>query len=252
MQSTGNSPELGILLDLDGTIVNSMVPLKETFISISSMLGVIIDDEKQRRIGRELRTVVGGRPTKFSELKFIWRIGRILEMPWWKKILLILMSHFRLKQTANLAPAVEGVIEAVRHLKKDQKVKLGLVTSRSKKDVIKKLSNLELLDYFDVLVTRDDVQNFKPSPEQIRLAADVLNMPIERCVLVGDMPTDIDAAKEIGALSIGVSTGIFFEEVKARKPDIIIRSVADLPNSLDNIMNKLNGQKNRKSQTQGF
>jgi len=45
MQRLGSSRELGILLDLDGTIVDSMVPLKEAFISISSMLGIVIDED---------------------------------------------------------------------------------------------------------------------------------------------------------------------------------------------------------------
>jgi len=231
--------ELGILLDLDGTIVDSMVPLKEAFISISSIIGVRIDEEQQRRIGKDLRSVMGGRPTRFSEVKFIWRIGRILKLPWWKRVLLLLIAYPGLKRTARRAPPVEGVVEAIAHLKKEPNVKLGLVTSRSKKDAVRKLGSLGLLDYFDAIVTRDDVRSLKPSPEQIRLASEMLRVPVEACALVGDMPTDVHAAKEAGALAVAVSTGIFHEEIRSSKPDLIIASVADLPRSFGEISARL-------------
>jgi len=239
MQRLGSSQELGILLDLDGTIVDSMVPLKEAFISISSMLGIVIDEDGRSRIGKGLRMIMSGRPTRFSELKFIWRIGRILELPWWKKVVLLLASYPTLKRAAKLAPPVEGVVEAINHLRLDPNIKLGLVTSRSRKDVLEKLCSLKILDYFNAIVTRDDARSLKPSPEQVRLAAKVLNLPVERCVLVGDMPTDVDAAKEVGALSVAVATGIFLDEVISRQPDLIIKSVTDLPSHLGDILDRL-------------
>jgi len=231
--------ELGVLLDLDGTIVDSMVPLKEAFISISSMIGIRIDEEQQRGIGKDLRFVMEGRSTRFSELKLIWRIGRILKLPWWKRVLLPLIAYHGLKQTARRAPPVKGVTEAIAYLKKAPKVKLGLVTSRSRKDAVRKLRSLGLLDYFDAIVTRDDVRSLKPSPEQVRLASKMLRLPVKACALVGDMPTDVHAAKEAGALAVAVGTGIFHEDVRSSRPDLIIASVADLPKSLGEISARL-------------
>jgi HAD superfamily hydrolase (TIGR01509 family) len=243
MPKKERASQFGVLLDLDGTILNSMVPLKEAFIEISSKIGVTIDEEQQKRIGRELRMIMGGRPTSFSEFAFIWRIGRILGLSYWRRMLLLLASYSKLKRTANLAPPVEGAAEAIRRLKEEPSIKLGIVTSRNRKYVTSKLRSLELLDCFDVIVTRNDVQSFKPSPEQVMLAARMLGLPVERCVLVGDMPTDVDAAKEVNALSVAVVTGIFLDEVKSRKPDLIINSVADLPNSLEEIAVRLSAQK---------
>jgi phosphoglycolate phosphatase-like HAD superfamily hydrolase len=53
------------------------------------------------------------------------------------------------------------------------------------------------------------------------------------------MPTDVDAAKNVGALSVAVATGIFPDEVKSRNPDFVIDSVADLPEVLPDILKKM-------------
>ena len=244
MHNAENLDTIGILIDLDGTIVNSMIPLEEAFRSISSKLGVKIDDEQRSRIGKDLRIIIGGRTSRYAEFKFLWRIGRILKLPWWRRLLLVLASYSKLKQTARSSPPVEGAIEAIQELNQNQKIKLGLVTSRSRKDATKKLGDLDILDYFDVIITRDEVKSFKPSAEQIQLASSNLNLSTERCALVGDMPTDIEAAKQAKSLSVAVDTGIFNDEVKSHNPDLIIKSVAELPKWLDEIYKRISNKIN--------
>lgn len=242
MHSAEHHDKIGILLDLDGTIVNSMVPLKEAFISISSKLGVKIDDAQRSRIGKDLRIIIGGRTSRFAELKFLWRIGRIMKLPWWRRLILVLASYSKLKQIARSSPPVKGATEAIKKLRQNQNIKLGLVTSKSRKDAIEKLCSLGILYCFDAIVTRDETKSFKPSAEQVRLAANILNLSTEQCVLVGDMPTDIEAAKQANALSVAVDTGIFNDEVKSNNPELIINSVAELPDWLDEISKRMRKQ----------
>jgi len=242
MHSAEHHDKIGILLDLDGTIVNSMVPLKEAFISISSKLGVKIDDAQRSRIGKDLRIIIGGRTSRFAELKFLWRIGRIMKLPWWRRLILVLASYSKLKQISRSSPPVKGATEAIKKLRQNQNIKLGLVTSKSRKDAIEKLRSLGILYCFDAIVTRDETKSFKPSAEQVRLAANILNLSTEQCVLVGDMPTDIEAAKQANALSVAVDTGIFNDEVKSNNPELIINSVAELPDWLDEISKRMRKQ----------
>jgi phosphoglycolate phosphatase len=242
MHSAEHHDKMGILLDLDGTIVNSMVPLKEAFISISSKLGVKIDDEQRSRIGKDLRIIIGGRTSRFAELKFLWRIGRIMNLSRWRRLILVFASYSKLKQIARSSPPVKGATEAIKKLRQNQNIKLGLVTSRSRKDAIEKLRSLGILYCFDAIVTRDETKSFKPSAEQVRLAANILNLSTEQCVLVGDMPTDIEAAKQANALSVAVDTGIFNDEVKSHNPELIINSVAELPDWLDEISKRMRKQ----------
>jgi HAD superfamily hydrolase (TIGR01509 family) len=239
MHNADQHDKIGILLDLDGTIVNSMVPMEEAFISISSKLGVEIDEIQRSRIGKDLRIIIGGRTSRFAEFKFLWRIGRIMKLSWWRRIILILASYSKLKKIARSSPPVKGAIEAIKKLKENQTISLGLVTSRSRKDAIEKLNNLDILDCFEAIITRDESKSFKPSAEQVKLAANILNLSTEQCVLVGDMPTDIEAAKQANALSIAVDTGIFNDEVKSHNPDLIISSVAKIPDCLDEISKRM-------------
>jgi len=242
MRTADSNHKIGILLDLDGTIVNSMVPLKEAFISISSKLGVKIDDEQRSRIGKDLRIIIGGRTSRFAELKFLWRIGRIMKLPWWRRLILVLASYSKLKQIAKSSPPVEGATKAIKKLHQNQIIKLGLVTSRSRNDAIEKLRKLEILDCFDAIVTRNEVKSFKPSAEQVKLAANILNLSTIECALVGDMPTDIEAAKQANAISVAVDTGIFNDEVKSHNPELIISSVAELPDWIDEITERMRKQ----------
>ncbi|MBS7623646.1 HAD-IA family hydrolase [Candidatus Bathyarchaeota archaeon] len=216
-----------------------MIPLKETFLTLSRMVGAKIDEEMQRKIGGELRYIMTGRATRLAEFGFIWRIGKILRLPWYRRLLLTLIAYPALKRAARRAPPVKGVVEAIINLKERPNMRLGLVTSRSRRDTIHKLKILGVLQHFDAIVTRDDVKTFKPSPEQVRLASRMLHVPVESCVLVGDMPTDVFAAREAGVLAVGVATGIFHEEVRSSNPDLIIASAADLPKSLSKICDRL-------------
>ena len=58
--------------------------------------------------------------------------------------------------------------------------------------------------------------------------------------MVGDMHTDIIMGNTVGAITIGVLTGIF-SEVKMRQynPDFIIKSVAEIPNIYEKIKEKI-------------
>ena len=239
MKRTNTPKELGILLDLDGTIVNSMFLMKDAFLSASSRVGVAINEDQQRRVGQALREIMKGRVTRLSEFRLIWRIGKILGLSWWKRTMLLSVAYPKLRRTARSAPPFEGVTETIRRLKENSSIKLALVTSRSRKDAIDKLHSIGILDKFDAVVTREDVRNFKPSPEQVKLAAEIMKLPVSRCVLVGDMPTDIEAAKSAGAFCAAVATGIFPEELKSEQPDLMIRSLADLPSLLTEILEML-------------
>ena len=43
----------------------------------------------------------------------------------------------------------------------------------------------------------------KPSPYLVERAAQAIGVPPTRCLLIGDQPTDIQAAHAVGAASIG-------------------------------------------------
>lgn len=57
---------------------------------------------------------------------------------------------------------------------------------------------------FDLIVTKDDVAKPKPAPDGIFRAGHILGIPPYRSVFVGDMPSDMQAAKAAGAFAVGL------------------------------------------------
>jgi phosphoglycolate phosphatase len=60
------------------------------------------------------------------------------------------------------------------------------------------------MDYFEVLIGREDVINPKPHPEPILKALHLMKANKENAFMVGDTCLDILSAKEAGIKAIGV------------------------------------------------
>lgn len=70
------------------------------------------------------------------------------------------------------------------------------------------LDALDVLSYFDLLVTADDMQRMKPDPHGIQIVLDEfgVNNPLN-AVIVGDMATDIQAGRAAGIRTVAVTYG---------------------------------------------
>jgi HAD superfamily hydrolase (TIGR01549 family) len=68
-------------------------------------------------------------------------------------------------------------------------------------------------DLIDVVACGEDVEEGKPSPKLVRLAAQRLGLDPARVVMTGDTPYDAEAARGAGVSALGVLTGGFSQEV---------------------------------------
>jgi beta-phosphoglucomutase-like phosphatase (HAD superfamily) len=62
------------------------------------------------------------------------------------------------------------------------------------------------------VVTGDDVERAKPSPDIFEAAARQLNVPISNCIVVGDSVWDLLAAVRRSALGVGFLSGGYGQE----------------------------------------
>jgi len=85
--------------------------------------------------------------------------------------------------------------------------RLAVVTTRSRRDTEAFLDQHDLRGFFDVLVTRESTWRLKPHPAPIRHAARLLEVPVERCVMVGDTLVDVKSARRAGAWAVAVLCG---------------------------------------------
>jgi HAD superfamily hydrolase (TIGR01549 family) len=68
-------------------------------------------------------------------------------------------------------------------------------------------------DLIDVIACGEDVEEGKPSPKLVRLAAQRLDLDPARVVMTGDTPYDAEAARGAGVSALGVLTGGFSRAV---------------------------------------
>jgi HAD superfamily hydrolase (TIGR01509 family) len=81
---------------------------------------------------------------------------------------------------------------------KTKGIKTGLVSNVGRKALEKALLKLDLHPFFNVVVSRNDVQFMKPSGEGLRLAMSRLQVMKDKALYVGDSLDDIQAAKAAG------------------------------------------------------
>ncbi|MCP4536581.1 MAG: HAD family hydrolase [Chloroflexi bacterium] len=85
--------------------------------------------------------------------------------------------------------------------------RLAVVTTRGQEDTKAFLDQHNLHDTFEVLVTRESTWRLKPHPSPIRHAAQLLDVPVESCVMVGDTTVDVQSARRAGAWAVAVLCG---------------------------------------------
>jgi HAD superfamily hydrolase (TIGR01509 family) len=91
----------------------------------------------------------------------------------------------------NLRDGCKDLLSAL----KTKGIKIGLVSNVGRKALEKTLLKLDLRPFFDVVVSRNDVQFIKPSGEGLSLALNRLQVIKEKALYVGDSLDDIQAAK---------------------------------------------------------
>ncbi|MGQ9759034.1 MAG: HAD family hydrolase [Candidatus Methanomethylicaceae archaeon] len=223
---------LAVLFDLDGTILNCVEPMSKEFVKTVELLGTRISDDIRKKVGDNLGEILIKKAFPLAEISLLWRLGRTIGLSFHKRIAMILLLYPRLRLIANNSSLFDGGPEMLKTLK-GRGLKLGVVTTRSRKDVSIILKKFSLDVLFDAVITRDDVSVGKPSPEPVLLAVRRLNVPPEEAAIIGDMPTDIEAGKRAGCKTIALLTGLFNESLLDSVPDIAIWSILEVPKALD-------------------
>ncbi len=128
--------------------------------------------------------------------------------------------------TTSLMP---GALETLKELKK-LKVKMGLCTTSSETAANYILNRFKINDYFTIVVARDKVKHVKPDTEQFELALKTLSARPNVTLIVGDSAVDMQSAKELKAVAVGLPTGLSTkEQLTQNGANYIITSLIDLP-----------------------
>jgi len=210
----------GILIDLDGTIVDSRQAYLEAVKTALSAVGkktvdISVVTEIPKRIEQNLPIndlLEGVNTRKFLDAYF---------KAWYQAS----------SQKAKPMPNIDETLNKLA-----QKAKLALITMRHvpRIDIIKQLERFGVAKYFQIVVTGMDVERQKPSPEGLLKCTEELHVREGECIVVGDSVLDIRLGKGAGAKTVAVLSGIYsLDELKNEKPDMILEDLSKLANCLE-------------------
>lgn len=107
--------------------------------------------------------------------------------------------------------------------------KIGVVTTKARKTVAMGLALTKLDQFFDCIVTIDDVTHPKPDPEPINMALDKLDATVDNAIMVGDSIFDIRAGKNAGVLTAAAGWTIKGRKtLEMESPDYVLDRMSDL------------------------
>ncbi|MBI4285630.1 MAG: HAD family phosphatase [Chloroflexi bacterium] len=107
-----------------------------------------------------------------------------------------------------VAPHVKALPGAVSLIKalREQGFKMAIASSAPPENIKLLTSGLGIIDYFQQVVSGREVAESKPSPQLFLLAAQKLEVPPARCVVIEDAVAGVAAAKRAGMQCIAVTT----------------------------------------------
>ncbi|RYZ06548.1 MAG: HAD family hydrolase [Myxococcales bacterium] len=115
---------------------------------------------------------------------------------------------------------------------------LGVCTNKPRRTSVAVLEGLGLAARFASLVAGDDLPQRKPHPSMVLEGARQLGVSVSELVMVGDGPQDVESGRAAGAFTVGVRGGIqAIERLVAAEPDLLIDSLAELPEALRRLAN---------------
>lgn len=117
----------------------------------------------------------------------------------------------------------------------------GIVTNKPRWLSESLLKALSLTERCAILVCPEDVENTKPDPEPMYLAAKQIDIPAEQCIYVGDHPRDIDAGRHAQMSTILAAYGYlplqYKDDLNAWQADHIVHNVSELHQLVRKLVN---------------
>jgi len=135
-------------------------------------------------------------------------------------------NFFRLLRDEPL-PAMPGVIELVQAARRADDVKVAVATSGNKDKQFPVIEGTGLkLEWFDAVITGEDVTRKKPDPQIYLVTAGRLGIAPELCVVFEDAPAGVAAAKAAAMKCVAVTSSV--EAEKLQEADLVVDSLAAL------------------------
>lgn len=200
-----------LIFDLDGTLVNSNELILSTF---AKTLQICAPHKKFTRA--ELIAMMG--PPLSETLAPYTQHHTIPE-------LIDIYRAFYKADEPKLIKAYEGVKETLAHFA-TLGFQMAIVTTKFRESAAPSIAFSGAGEFIKVIIGLEDIQKPKPDPEPIFKALSYF--PGANAMMIGDVDTDIQAGRNAGLPTVGVSWSYKLESLKQSHPDFMIDHFSDL------------------------
>ena len=202
-----------VIFDMDGVLIDSVILHWIAYNKVLAGYDIRVEqDQMHKYVGRNIRDQVA---------MFNYDFGLDIDPE------VFIAETGKLKQHVfddiKPKPGVVHLLEALRR----EGIATAVATSTSRAGATKHLTTAGIIQFFDVIVTADDVAKHKPDPEVYVHTARQLGVPVDVCVVIEDAPSGIAAAKAAGMQCIAVRTAYTLPE-QLRQANVAVASLADV------------------------
>ena len=218
-----------IIFDLDNTLID-FIKIKEISCdaAIEAMLdaGLKLPKKKALKELYDLYYKVGLEDPHIFE-KFLKKVTGEIDF---RKLASAIVAYRRAR--IGFLNSYPGTKRTLLKLKQ-KNMKLAIISDAPKIKVWIRLVNINLEDFFDVVVALEDTGKTKPSKLPFNAVLKHLNLKGEECLMVGDRPLrDIVGARKLGMKTAFAKYGYTGKTSKV-KCDYVLEDIGDLLKILD-------------------
>lgn len=200
-----------ILFDLDGTLIDSTDAILESFHHTFEVHNF------EQPSDEEIKDLIG------YPLDIMYSNLGVHEDKVWDFVATY-KEYYRdisTQKTVLLENAKEAVMQA------SEFAELAIVTTKTAKYSKVLMEHFGLMEYFEILIGREDVESPKPHAEPILKALDVFDIEKKEIWMIGDTKLDLISAKNAGVNSIGVLCGYGKLNVIEKFTDVVFRDALE-------------------------
>jgi len=214
-----------VMIDLDGTLIHTAPDLADCANRTLADLG---------RAPFPLETVmtwIGNGVPRLVKRALTGEMWGEPEAKLFEQALAIFQKHYA-AHVSDLSRPFPGVVEGLRQLKA-RGYRLACITNKAAAFTLPLLKNLDLHQYFELILSGDSLPKQKPDPLPLRHACQHFGITPDHGVLVGDSSNDVEAARAAGMPVLCVPYGYNHgHDIREAHPDAVVDSLADVDHHL--------------------
>jgi len=223
-----------IIFDMDGVILNIFDAIQQS----------LKDTIEKYKINIDIQKYLGDIALLIEKLqaipipKIILNTKELINIEFLKdrtvlqvlRIASFMYSQFKsYKENSNIYTGIDGIIKYLVQKGKN----LAILSNNPRISVIESLEKFGLTKYFDLIYGANDVENLKPSPDGLLKIINELGIPNKKVLFIGDMKSDIIAAKAANIKVASIASGLNKkEELLRENPDFIFDDLKQFATSI--------------------